>query len=252
MVREIPRVLVLELSEMAPSGCLLEFLSQLSPEERRFFDGAARLTQVGKGQTVIGQGPGSTDVYFIDEGVFQVLIYSKNGKQVSIRTLTRGDCFGELAALDHGRRSANVVALISGRLVQVSGEVFTDLLKSSARAGFWLNKHFAAQIRVLTDRLFELSALNVPSRLHCELLRLGIHAGVKDNEARVVPAPTHTELANIIGTVREGVTREVGQLVKRGVLARSGPDLVIRDIAELSRLVHRAIGDHVGPIAAPD
>ncbi|MBI1212609.1 MAG: cyclic nucleotide-binding domain-containing protein [Alphaproteobacteria bacterium] len=229
---------------MTTIGSLFEFLARLNTDERRRFDAAARAIKATKGQTVIGQGPGSTDVYFVEDGAFRVLIYSKSGKQVSIRTLRRGDCFGELAAIDQRERSANVVAVTDGRLLQVSGAVFKSILEGSSRAAIWLAIHLGGQVRVLTERIFELSALNVPSRLHCELLRLGLQAGVHDNESRIRPAPTHSELANRIGTHREGVTREMRALVRRGILQQSKRDLVLRDVAELSRLVQNAIGDH--------
>jgi CRP/FNR family transcriptional regulator, cyclic AMP receptor protein len=238
---------------MPASGSLQEFLSRLNAEERRLFDEAARTIRISKGQTVIGQGPGGTDVYFIEEGALQVLIYSKTGKQVSIRTLRRGDCFGELAALDDGVRSADVVALTEGRLVQMSGAAFVTLLQSSPRAGFWLIQHLVTQVRVLTERIFELSALNVRSRLHCELLRLGVQSGVKENQARIRPAPTHVELANRIGTHREGVTREMRSLARQGLLEQLRRELVVHDIAELSRLVSNAVGERrrVLPLPKP-
>jgi CRP/FNR family cyclic AMP-dependent transcriptional regulator len=230
---------------ISPTGCLPEFLEQLSADERRRFDAASHPMKVSKGQTIIGQGPGSIDVYFIEEGAFEVLIYSKTGKQVSIRTLRKGNCFGELAALDLGERSANVVAASDGRLLKVDGAVFKSILETSPRmALYWLGRHLARQVRSLTERVFELGALNVPSRLHCEVLRLGVESGIRDNVARIRPSPTHIELANRIGTHREGVTREMRVLVRLGVLEQFRRELVIRDVAELSRLVRNAIGDH--------
>ena len=237
-------MLAWQLSPMTPSGSLSEFLARLDADERRRFDAAARPIRAVKGQPIIGQGPGSTDVYFIEDGAFEVLIYSKSGKQVSIRTLRKGDCFGELAALDLGERSANVVAATDGRLLQLNGAVFKSILEGSPQAALWLAAHLGGQIRVLTQRVFELSALNVPSRLHCELLRLGVQAGVRDNQSRIRPSPTHIELANRIGTHREGVTREMRSLVRQGLLDQFRRELVVRDIAELSRLVRNAIGDH--------
>jgi CRP-like cAMP-binding protein len=132
-----------QLNEMTPSSSLSEFLARLDADERRRFDAAAHPMRATKGQTIIGQGPGSTDVYFIDDGAFEVLIYSKSGKQVSIRTLRKGDCFGELAALDLGERSANVLAATDGRLLQVSGAVFKSILEGSPKAALWLAAHLA-------------------------------------------------------------------------------------------------------------
>jgi CRP-like cAMP-binding protein len=229
----------------------VEFVSKLEAEQRKQFDRVAHETRVRKGHIVIGQGSRTSDVFFIKSGQFQVLIFSNNGREVSIRTLERGDLFGELAALDTGTRSANVVALSDGLLVQMSGADFRRFVESSPATALWLARRFAAQIRVLTERIFELSALDVRSRLHCELLRLGLLAGVTGNRAKIVPAPTHYELANRIGTHREAVTRELRALAKRGVLSQVRRELVILNFAELSRLVQRANGEHVGIVPAP-
>lgn len=228
---------------MSVYGCLHEFLSQLNADERRRFDEAARTVWVPKGRTVINKGVRNADIFFIDEGAFQVLVLSKKGKEVPFRTLRKGDCFGELAALDALPRSADVVAATDGRLVRVDGEKFEALLKASPRASLWLSRFLASQVRALTKRIVELSTLNVQSRLHCELLRLGRDAGVEDNEVRIRPSPTHQELASRIGTVRELVSRELSALAKRGVIDRSRRELVIRDFAELSRLVESSMGE---------
>ncbi len=228
---------------MSLYDCLHEFLSHLNAEERRRFDDAARTVWVAKGRTVINKGVRNTDVFFIDEGAFQVLVLSKKGKEVPFRTLRKGDCFGELAALDAQPRSADVIAATDGRLVRVDGEKFEALLESSPRASLWLSRFLASQVRALTKRVVELSTLNVQSRLHCELLRLGRDAGVEDNEACILPSPTHQELANRIGTVRELVSRELSALAKRGLIDRSRRELLIRDFAELSRLVESSMGE---------
>lgn len=234
-----------------PSGYFQDFLAQLTAEERRRFDRAKQSVRIRKGQTIIGEGVGGTDVFFVEEGALQVILYSKHGKEVSIRNLNKGDCFGELAALDLGRRSANVVALTDGRLIQLGGPDFKSLLEGSPRASLWLARYFAAQIRALTELIFELSALNVRSRLHAHLLRLVLLAGVNDGKSRIYPSPTHAQLANRIGTNREGVSRAMSELESAGVLTQSGRELVIMNFAELSRLVRTANGGQGSAGASP-
>jgi hypothetical protein len=76
----------------------------------------------------------------------------------------------------------------------------------------------------------------VRRRIRIELVRLARAAGVDANRSRLDPAPTHSELASRVGTVREQVTRELSQLVRQGVLERSQRALVLCDVAALERL----------------
>lgn len=227
------------------------FVRRLGPEQRKLFERNSQEFRVPRGHVVIGQGAKSTDVFLILEGRFQVLIYSKSGKEVSIRTIGKDDVFGELAAFVDGRRSANVVALTEGRLAQIGGAHFKRCAETSPAAAMWLVERFAGQVRALTERIFELSALNVRSRVLCEVMRLVIIAGVADNRAVIDPSPTDQEIANRIGSYREGVARAMGTLRDLGLISRKGRLLIIRDVATLARVVSEANAEFVGVLPAP-
>ena len=94
----------------------------------------------------------------------------------------------------------------------------------------------------MTERLYELCALNVRTRLHCELIRLSRVAGVADNRAMIDPAPTHAELANRIGTHREAVTRELNALAHMSVVTQNKRHLEILDVTRLSQMAQKAEG----------
>lgn len=110
----------------------------------------------------------------------------------------------------------------------------------------WLARLLSARIRDLTNKVFELNALRVPSRLHCELLRL---CGPHSNESDAVviePSPTHAQLAARIGTHREAVTREIGFLVEMGILRQDRRRLTVVDMIGLVRLVRSVAGPPSG------
>ena len=59
-----------------------------------------------------------------------------------------------------------------------------------------------------------------------------------DRSVVITPVPTHSDIASRVSTHREAVTRELNDLVRIGLLELpQGNDLVIRDMAELERLV---------------
>jgi CRP-like cAMP-binding protein len=96
-------------------------------------------------------------------------------------------------------------------------------------------------VRGLTDRVFEMSALNVRARLHCELLRLA-RSRADGNDA----APTHAELANRIGTHREAVTRELAVLAEHNIIRIGRKRLEFLDVPGLEEAVAASLRAPVG------
>ena len=219
-----------------PDGNQRAFLDVLSHGDRSILMARARTIRARKGQTIVAKGEASRDVFILQEGRLEVLLYAANGREVSLRGLEPGQLFGELAAIDGEERSASVVASCDSRLLVIAPEPFRAMISASPQASDWLARRLAAQIRSLTGRVFELSALHVRARLHCELLRLAkAHA---QSGAVVDPAPTHAELANRIGTHREAVTREMSALSRRKIIKAGRRRLEFLDSARLEDELH--------------
>lgn len=221
------------------------FLESLSPELRKLVQGQMRVVRAKRGQTLLGHRAATTDVYFVLEGAFSVIVYSANGREVSMRTLAAGDVFGELAAIDGLPRSASVVAETDARVGSLRREEFLHCIETCPSAAMWLARLLTAKVRDMSERLFEISALNVPARLHCELLRLA-KTNMRLDRPILDPAPTHAELANRIGTHREAVTREIRELVQIKIIRAGRRTLEFLDLPRLEHLVGRAVGDFLG------
>lgn len=220
------------------------FLASLPPELRKQVQGQMRILRAKRGQSLLGRGTASTDIYFVIEGSFNVIIYSASGREVSLRALSEGDTFGELAAVDGLPRTAAVVAQRDARVAALRREDFLAAVRASPDTALWLARLLTAKVRDMNERLFELSALNVQARLHCELLRIAKTTPPAANGRREASeAPTHIELANRIGTHREAVTREMGVLAERGIIEFERRRLAFLDLSRLEQLVGQAVGD---------
>ena len=217
-----------------PDADRLGFFADMEPAARRETLERTRMVRARKGQALLSKGDRSTDVFFILDGRLQALLYSASGREISLRDLVEGDLFGEMAAIDEESRSASIVALAESRLLVMSRADFRAALETSPGAASWLMRHLTARIRSLTERVFELSALNVQSRLHCELLRM---AAGSPNGLEIRPAPTHAELANRIGTHREAVTREMRALAAQNIIKAGRRRLEFVDLARLQTSV---------------
>jgi CRP-like cAMP-binding protein len=216
-------------------------LLHLIPSEMRDeLAGRLSVSRFGKGRSVTTFDSVDCDVFFLVEGRARVTLFSNTGREVAIHEIEVTEIFGEIAALDGYGRSASIVAMTDLRLIRLRREDFLMCLKASPDAAIWLAQRLASVVRRLTDRVFELSALPVQSRLHCELLRMagpGAASGVL-----IEQAPTHAELANRIGASREAVTREMRRLADVEILRQRRRTLEFLDLPRLEQSVARAIG----------
>lgn len=185
----------------------------------------------------------SDDVFFIALGEVRVTIYSSAGKVVSFRELGEGTVFGEYPAIDGGPRSASVEARTSCLIASMPGASFRELLESEPGVAHALLPRLVKTIRALTTRVYEFSTLAVNNRIQAELLRLASLGPREGKSARIVPVPTHVEIASRISTHREAVTRELNRLAKIGVIERRGGTLLVKDVDRLAEMVHQATGE---------
>lgn len=82
-------------------------------------------------QTVFSEGDGPDNLYVILNGRVKVFRQGADGDDVVLGTLTKGDCFGEMALFDQAPRSASVVALDQCEFFVLGRTAFLDLLSQS-------------------------------------------------------------------------------------------------------------------------
>ena len=193
------------------------------------------------GQTLIAREQGDRDLHLIVAGAVRVTSYSPAGRETSFRELHAGTSFGELSALDGRPRSADVIALGSGLLASLPPAAFRALLQQEWTVNERVLLQLTELARGLIDRVLDLSTLSVQQRVCLELLRLAQGAGAAGNQARIEPAPKHAELAHLVSSYREQITRELSALAKAGVLARQDGALVVRDLDRLKHMANRQV-----------
>jgi CRP/FNR family transcriptional regulator, cyclic AMP receptor protein len=170
----------------------------------------------------------STDIYFLLSGEVRVLIRTQSGKEVILGEMRGGQLFGELAAIDGVKRSANVTALTRGEVGIMPSAVFRELVFASQPVADRLLRLLAGRVRELNSRLMEQAVLDLRHRLYSELLRMSAPRAGHGSERVVTPPPFHHVLAARIGCRREQVTREFTTMAGEGLVERTRGALVIK------------------------
>ena len=190
------------------------------------------------GEDIVRYHDSSNSAFFIAQGEIRVTYHSLSGHEVILCDLPGGEMFGELTASDGQSRSATVVAKTNALLASIPASAFQDLIYSNRPIAEAIFKRLAGEVRRLTERVYDFSTLLVCSRIHAELLRMAQKHMATPNTAIISPAPTHSEIANLVSTHREAVTRELSILTKKNLILRQGRDLHILDVAKLAEMVN--------------
>jgi len=91
--------------------------------------GRVKLLAVRQGQTIVRQGERAEAFYIVRKGTLQVVEEdAESGAERVLRTLGRGESFGELGLLDSAPRAATVRAATHGELFEVDKGTFDRLL----------------------------------------------------------------------------------------------------------------------------
>jgi len=194
------------------------------------------------GEEVVRYHDDSNSVFFITQGEMRVHYYSMSGQEVILCDLPAGEIFGELTAIDRRPRSATVVAKTSSLVASISSADFLGLIYHNRQIASAVLQRLAEQIRRLTERVFEFSTLAARNRIRAVLLRLAKKT-TGSNIAIISSLPTHAELANMISTHREAVTRELNDLEKENIILRKDHELHILDVAKLTEMIENVPGN---------
>ena len=218
---------------MSPAGELWE---GLSPEE---YERVARLCperRFSGGSTIFAPGDAPDALYVLRSGLVTLSHLSEGGQESILRVFGPGDVFGEIL-LTIPARPFLATALTASVVTVIPAKTFRHLLSTIPRIGF----NFTC---VLSRRLTEMALDRAQAshkwsaeRLALTLSKLGAAHGVKEGAGTAITLPlTHQILADMIGTSRETVTRDLRRLKRQGVVSQRGRILVIK-IARLKALL---------------
>src|SRR5258706_1099694 len=215
----------------------IDLFKGLDTSSLREIAGKCKWMRCKRKQYVIRRDGTDRDVYFVIGGLMRVAAAGGSGRRIIFRDIAAGEVFGVHSAIDGRSRFADVVTVRESLLASMPPEDFRAILANYPSVRERVMRGLSGRVRELTDRLLDLGARRVPSRVWVELLRLARAAGVESNAARIERAPTHKEIASRVGTSREEVTRELSHLARLGLLERAGRVLLRRDVGALGRRV---------------
>ncbi len=205
----------------------IPFFEGLTPAEAETFARGCAWKRFDQGELMVDFEDCSTDVYFIVSGDVRVLMRGAGGKEMIFGDLGPDQFFGEMAAIDGEKRSANVTALTKVETCIMPASVFKSIIFSTPAICERLLKLMTNRLRASNVRLFERSVLDLRHRLYAELLRLAHPRHGVEGQSIISPPPLQQDLAARIGCRREQISREIHAMIEEGLAEKAKGGLVI-------------------------
>lgn len=177
---------------------------------------------------VVRQGDAGDALYTILSGKVKVTLYSESGREVVLNILSKGDFFGEMSLIDAAPRSANVITTEPSELLYLSRKDFQRTMMENPSISLALIEEICGRLREADKKIGDLALVDVHGRVARFLLRLAREEGEKVKGGYLIEKrPTHLEMAGLLGTARETVSRAMSDFLKRGYLKQQGKKLFI-------------------------
>ncbi len=185
-----------------------------------------------RGRVLFRPGDRAEHVYYLEDGWVRIYTPADGEGEITLAVVGPGEIFGEAAL--HGDREYGVYAEVMspGALYLAPGQ---KLLRVAAR----YPEVGALVVRLLTERLWrvqnwmkELRYQEVRPRLVRMLLNL-----MREGERGLEVALSHQDLAHLIGSTRETVTKILGELASAGLLELGYRKVIVRDPERLAALI---------------
>jgi CRP-like cAMP-binding protein len=178
---------------------------------------------------VTQEDPGDA-LFVLARGRVKVVLYGHSGREVILSLFKKpGDFFGEMSLLDDEPRSATVIALEPSTLLALSRRDFQAHIAAHPRTALRVLRELSRRLRRADEVIGNLALLDVYGRLAGKLREIALAEGEETEEGLLVrQRPTQSEIAAMIGTSRETVSRALSEFARRGFVVVSGKRLLVR------------------------
>jgi CRP-like cAMP-binding protein len=197
----------------------IHLFADLTDRERDIILDLMRERTVAKGTTIFNQHDSGGGLYLILAGAVKIWRTARDGRDVTVAVLNEGNFFGEMSLLYGQPRSASATAIQAARLLVLDREHFQRQVLAQPHIVAKLLGELSKRLRAADQAIEHLALGSVHDRLFHLLGHLGRRVPPKAGKGLIEKAPTHQELAEMVGSSRETVTRTLAALEKEGLIA---------------------------------
>ncbi len=186
-----------------------------------------------KGLEIFSEGGVADGFYLVTAGKIKVYKLSLEGKEQILHIFGPGEMAGEVPVFSGGNYPASAQAIEASCVLFFPRASFMELVYREPAIAVNLLAVLSHRLRRFTHMIEDLSLKEVPGRLAAYLIYLG-QRGTTGHSLEL--DITKTQLASLLGTIPETLSRILARMVQQGILSVEGRKISVLDPEALEAL----------------
>ncbi|MDI6688310.1 MAG: Crp/Fnr family transcriptional regulator [Desulfobacterales bacterium] len=175
-----------------------------------------------KGEIIFFDGDEGTGFYLVIEGSVNVYKVSSEGKEQILHIVKEGGTIGAVPVFSGKSFPANAQAISKSHLLFFPREKFINLITNNPSLTMNILALLSMRLRQFTIQIENLSLKKIPGRLAAYMLYLSQEQGNKDVIKLNI---SKFQLANLLGTGPESLSRALGNMKIRKLVEEEGANI---------------------------
>jgi CRP-like cAMP-binding protein len=215
----------------------------LDESARTLLANGRRRREYGSGEVVFAQGAPNDGVHCVSGGTVGIRRLDNNGNSVLLELAYPGDTIGYRSFLTGSEHRTSAEALGPSVVCHIDRPTVTALLAANQALGLRFLKRSIGELEHAHDMMFRQATLSNRHKLvHLLLVLVQRHGRKQSDGSQSIELPvSRRDLASMVGTRHETISRIIGRLETDGVARFSGRQVFIPDVnalaAELDSLI---------------
>ncbi len=187
---------------------------------------------------IFQEGDRATGFYIVGEGKIKVFKLSVEGKEQILHIYGPGHTFGEVPVFEGKSFPAAAMALAPSKIIFLPRDAFVELISTYPALAMTMLADLSKRLRAFTIQIENLSLKEVPARLAAYILTLAQEESRTSGKMpdKVTLPISKAQLANLIGTTPETVSRILKKMGAADLITVETKDILIHNPDGLSEL----------------
>jgi CRP-like cAMP-binding protein len=179
-------------------------------------------------------------LFVLRSGRVRVYKLSPEGRALTLMVLEPPTIFGEMTLVGQWVHDTFAEAMVECVIGMIGRDTLRGILTRHPYVSLSFMELMGQRLRAMENKLADIAFKSVPQRLASVLLSL---SGIGPGQAAGISPPsvvryTHQQLAEMIGSYRETVTKAIGEFREAGLIRIEDDAISLTDLAQLQRLAN--------------
>lgn len=213
----------------------------LPPPAQKRLLAISRQGDFGPGERIFSRADAADHMFVVIRGRVKIFLSGGGRRRKTFAYLGAGDFFGEMAVITGKTRSASAEATEPTSLLLIHKKDFRKLMEGDRKLCFYMLQAVSERLRVADEEIEDLLFRNVLGRVAKTLRDLSKGAAKTSGPVELPRRYTHQDLADLVGTTREPLSRALATLRRAGLVDAREGTIVLLEPEKLDQIVAASV-----------